>query len=1135
MFAMTPRTLWKGMFLALAIVAVLAVFLALSIPPQATGQSGTPARPTGVSVSVEDGSLEVSIDWNDVSGATSYVVRWREHGAGNDLNTGITVDDSNATITVEDAGEWVVRVQACNGNGCGRGAAKRFTVTAAEPEPTPTPTSTPTPEPEFQTTFVLMEHGGERTVSSTTRNGVTEWEPFTMTASSTLYLPWFEAADDDLPRNPGGNGNYYVRIERASGSDSEITVTPSCLEFTSGGGASTRRDIDIDVSHYYSFQGKSAEFMVYETTGETGCTNVQETANPVFIPGKIVINSLAQPPLTMPDRIELAEGETYNSTGLPALAPDPVNRVKVKVIQFYDGDVTVSPTEFWIAPGNYDFYQWPNVRITALPDADTVNDSKLLLFVLSNQEREITFDSLEVIVHDGISGLEFQDVASTSNFTGSVAVPEGQQMTFRVRLTTPSTDGNTVEIHTSLSGGSSLQLTAPSLVYGQDDWNQWRTITLDAATDANSVDEQYTVTLWTTSAGDAAYNRGSSTYFGGSGAHLRDWTINVTVTEGPPPEPGIAVQATGLVAYVKPSANLKNADRQLEISNGESVDLRVRLTQAPNSNLTLSSFLGKLHTSETRLENVTITPDRLTFTPSNWDTWQTMSVSATAGAGERGMIYLDARVASGDPDYAPSQDVSFDIALFRNEAAKPEAVSPPDTAFVLKEHFGDRTISSTIRNGVTEWEPFTISSGGSIASPWLEASDDDLPRNTGGNGNYYVRIERTSGSDPELRVTPSCLEFTSGGGASSQRDISIGANHYSSSQGKSAEFMVYETTGETDCTNVRETTNPVFIPGKIVVNSRANPPLTLPERIDLVEGETYNTSGLSTVATNPLNRVRVNVAILGNGVTVSPTSFWIPPGSYDIAQWPSMQITAQRDADNSDEVVGVAFDLVYQSQIHASGGFGIHVQDRNPGIEFQDIGAANFTGSAAVPEGQQTTFRVRPAAPPTDGNSLEIHTSVSGGSGLQLTAPSLVYDQDNWDQWRTVTLDAATDANSVDEQYAITLWTTSAGDAAYNRGSSAYFGGSGANLTDWTINVTVSEDTPVPQPYPGIEVDATELEAYVKRAANHKDGDGQLEMSNGDSVTLRVRLTQAPDAQLRLTANVAKIRAHIVGNAPGKP
>ena len=154
-----------------------------------------------------------------------------------------------------------------------------------------------------------------------------------------------------------------------------------------------------------------------------------------------------------------------------------------------------------------------------------------------------------------------------------------------------------------------------------------------------------------------------------------------------------------------------------------------------------------------------------------------------------------------------------------------------------------------------------------------------------------MRIERASGSDPELTISPSCLEFTSGGGASARHDISISAIKFYSSQRKSAEFMVYETTGETGCSNVRETANPVFIPAKISLYAPPHPPLTLPDRIDLVEGETYNTSNLSTVATNPINRVAVSVATLGDGATVSPTSFWIPPGNYDIAQWPNMQIT----------------------------------------------------------------------------------------------------------------------------------------------------------------------------------------------------------------------------------------------------
>ncbi len=71
-------------------------------------------------------------------------------GPGNKLNDGLEAQSSNASITVSDYGEWVVRVEACNAAGCGRHLAQRFRVAPAPepaPEPTPEPTSEPTPEP----------------------------------------------------------------------------------------------------------------------------------------------------------------------------------------------------------------------------------------------------------------------------------------------------------------------------------------------------------------------------------------------------------------------------------------------------------------------------------------------------------------------------------------------------------------------------------------------------------------------------------------------------------------------------------------------------------------------------------------------------------------------------------------------------------------------------------------------------------------------------------------------------------------------------------------------------------------------------------------------------------------------------
>ena len=125
---------------------ILALMWASAGPAGAQDEKEPPAKPSKLRITTERGSLDVSLDWEDVESASRYRVRWRESGPGNKLNAGIEVDSSDAVITVSDYGDWVVRVQACDDNGCGEPNARKFRVEPA-PEPTPTPTQIPTPEP----------------------------------------------------------------------------------------------------------------------------------------------------------------------------------------------------------------------------------------------------------------------------------------------------------------------------------------------------------------------------------------------------------------------------------------------------------------------------------------------------------------------------------------------------------------------------------------------------------------------------------------------------------------------------------------------------------------------------------------------------------------------------------------------------------------------------------------------------------------------------------------------------------------------------------------------------------------------------------------------------------------------------
>ena len=60
-----------------------------SASAQDDSQTQAPAKPAGLEVSTQRGSLDASVDWDDVAGADYYNVQWRLHGPGQNLNDGV--------------------------------------------------------------------------------------------------------------------------------------------------------------------------------------------------------------------------------------------------------------------------------------------------------------------------------------------------------------------------------------------------------------------------------------------------------------------------------------------------------------------------------------------------------------------------------------------------------------------------------------------------------------------------------------------------------------------------------------------------------------------------------------------------------------------------------------------------------------------------------------------------------------------------------------------------------------------------------------------------------------------------------------------------------------------------------------
>ena len=116
---------------ALSVAAALAVAVGLVAPEGAAfaQTAAVPGQPARLRVYTVEGSLSVSAVWEDVAGADDYHVQWRAFGSDSALVDGGRVEESQAEITVDGYGVWVLRVRACNAAGCGRPESKRFTVT----------------------------------------------------------------------------------------------------------------------------------------------------------------------------------------------------------------------------------------------------------------------------------------------------------------------------------------------------------------------------------------------------------------------------------------------------------------------------------------------------------------------------------------------------------------------------------------------------------------------------------------------------------------------------------------------------------------------------------------------------------------------------------------------------------------------------------------------------------------------------------------------------------------------------------------------------------------------------------------------------------------------------------------------
>ncbi len=284
-----------------------------------------------------------------------------------------------------------------------------------------------------------------------------------------------------------------------------------------------------------------------------------------------------------------------------------------------------------------------------------------------------------------ITFVDDDDAGVTVNPT-TLTVAEGEDGEYTVVLDSQPTRRVTVTI--GGTSGTDLTLDSSTLTFTTSDWNSAKTVTVSTGEDDDADAETITLTHTVTSS-DALYE----------GISAED--VVVTVTD---PDPGVKISKTALT-----------------IVEGSSDTYTVVLNTLPANDVTVT-IAGHAST-DASLDKTT-----LTFTDQDWDTAQTVRVSAESDAdtSDEDDVTLTHTVASSDADY-------------------------------------DGFSAADVIVSITDDDGTSVSVAFGAAAYSVDESDDS---NTPGN-DYETVVTVTLSADPERTVTIPIVKANQGGASDS--------------------------------------------------------------------------------------------------------------------------------------------------------------------------------------------------------------------------------------------------------------------------------------------------------------------------------------------------------------------------------
>ena len=680
----------------------------------------------------------------------------------------------------------------------------------------------------------------------------------------------------------------------------------------------------------------------------------------------VTVNDADEPGVAI-STATLSVAEDGNNTYTVVLNTQPTGDVAV-ALSIDNSDVTAAATTLNFGIGNWNTMQ--NVVISAAQDPDGNDDIASITHTVSGADYNgatITNAVVAVTVDDD------DMLGITLSVTALSVTEEGATANYTVELDTEP-DGN-VTI-TPMSGDIGAATVSAALIFTDSNWNTAQQVVVTGVDDFDATNETVTITHAATGSADYA------------AVDLTAETVMVTVTDDDPR----GITLSGVVPVT--------------VTEGETANYGVVLDTQPTGDVTVTPDSGD--------DAVATVSDALVFTPANWNTAQSVTVTGTQDA--------------------DSEDDSASIT---------HAVTGADYATVTVTDVAV-TVTDNDTPGVTiSTATLTIGEGTSSGA----GNTYNVVLNTEPSGDVTVMLSSDNG---DVTPNPATLNFGAGNWNTAQNVI-VSAAEDPDATDDSAD-ITHTVSG---ANYAGATISPNAVVTVTVTDSDIRSVTITPPTLALTEGD------------SPTYSVALTSAPDGGDVTVTPT---IPAGAdvrldpsgafvFDASNWSVAQtrsVVAEQDEDAvTDADVTITHAVTgadYESNNVTAGNLTVMIaEDDSVGLtinavspfEVDEGGASMFYTvvlDAAPSVGEVT---VTPTNPDTDA------VSVSG---------ALVFDASNWNTSQRVMVSGVADDDAVDETVVITNRVT------VSDSSSDYMGQTAPSVTvtvtdPGTAAVTVAPTT----------------------------------------------------------------------------